>query len=62
VEGLYEWQQPERPEDLALLRRDGTPLLGSSAHERDGFLVLDEDELERLSLTLPWLPEVLAEG
>ncbi len=59
VNGLYEWQQPDRPEDLAFLRRDGTALLASIAHEEDGFLVLDEDELERLSLTLPWLPDVL---
>jgi hypothetical protein len=59
VEGLYDWQQPERPEDLAFLRKDGTPLLGSVAHERGGFLVVDDDELERLSLTLPWLTDVL---
>jgi len=59
AEGLYDWQQPSRPEDLAFLRKDGTPLLGSVAHARDGFLVVDDDELERLSLTLPWLPDVL---
>jgi hypothetical protein len=59
VEGLYDWQQPDRPEDLAFLRRDGTALLGSVAHEADAFLVLDDDELARLSLTLPWLPDVL---
>jgi hypothetical protein len=62
VEGLYDWQQPDRPEDLAFLRRDGTALLGSIAHEGDGFLVLDEDELARLSLTLPWLPDALVHG
>jgi hypothetical protein len=46
--GLYQWQQPHRPEDLAFLRSDGHPLLVSIAHERDGYLDIDESAgLER---------------
>lgn len=59
AEGLYDWQHPGRPEDLAFLRKDGTPLLASSASGRGGFLVVDDDELARLSLMLPWLLDVL---
>ena len=40
VGGLYEWQHPFLPEDLAFLRDDGRTFLGSIAHEREGFLCL----------------------
>ncbi len=52
---LYDWQQPELPEDLALLRGDGTTWLASIAHEGDGFLELSPDELQALRAALPQL-------
>ncbi len=45
VAGLYEWVQPERPEDLALLFPDGTPWLTTIAHERDAYLTMTTDEV-----------------
>jgi hypothetical protein len=44
VGGLYEWVQPQRPEDLALLLPDGTPWLTSIAHERDAYLTMTTDQ------------------
>jgi hypothetical protein len=46
--GLYEWQHPHRPEDLAFLNRDGRPVLTSIAHERDGYIELLAEELALL--------------
>jgi hypothetical protein len=45
VGGLYDWTQP-LPEDLCLLRRDGTPLLVTIAHERDAYLDLAQHEVD----------------
>lgn len=45
---LFGWIQPAWPEDLAFLRSDGSPLLGSISHERDAFLRLLPDELAHL--------------
>lgn len=55
VPGLYSWRQPERPEDLCLLRRDGSPWMGSIAHERDSFLELEEAEMVDLRAGVPGL-------
>jgi hypothetical protein len=45
---LYAWQAPQRPEDLAFYAADGRCWLGSTAHERDGFVVLDSGALTAL--------------
>jgi hypothetical protein len=45
VPGLYSWQQPDAPEDLCLLRRDTSPILVSTAHERDSYLELSPAEI-----------------
>lgn len=55
TEGLYEWQQPERPEDLAFLRSDETPLLVTISHESDAYLELSEDEHYDMIHALPLL-------
>ena len=59
VHGLYDWQQPELPEDLAFLRDTGPPLLTSISHEHDGFLTLSDDERADLDALAPMLAEVL---
>ena len=46
--GLYSWEAPARPEDLALYAADGRPWLGSIAHERDSFVYRDVVDLDRL--------------
>jgi hypothetical protein len=56
VDRLYEWQQPERFEDLCFLRSDGTTLLATIAHENDAYLELSEKEYFDLINVLPLLP------
>lgn len=43
-DSLYGWQQPQLPEDLAFLRTDGSTVLGTVAHEEDGWLELADQE------------------
>jgi len=50
---LYQWQRPDLPDDLCLLRSDESPWLVTIAHEDDSYLVLDEDEYLRLLKALP---------
>ncbi len=56
---LYQWQQPELPEDLAFLRADGTAVLLTICHERDASLVLSEGEYQQILDTLPELATVV---
>jgi hypothetical protein len=58
---LYEWQQPERPEDLAFLRADETPWLISIAHEGEAFIVVTDQELESTRTELPGLGPLIPE-
>jgi hypothetical protein len=46
-ESLYDWQFPLLPNDLHLLRSDGTTVLGSISVEDEAWLELSETELER---------------
>jgi len=55
AQGLYDWQHPRLPEDLCFLRRDGSPWLGTVAHERDAFLDVDDSELVELLAAVPQL-------
>lgn len=41
---LYAWTPPELPQDVALLRRDGTPFLATVTHERWAALELSDEE------------------
>jgi hypothetical protein len=56
VDGLFEWLQPELPEDLCILRSDGSPWLTSISHENDAWLELGSLEHEALS---PELKQIL---
>jgi hypothetical protein len=49
VSSPFDWQQPALPEDLCLLREDGSALLVTIAHEQDAFLQVSENELPAFS-------------
>jgi hypothetical protein len=53
--GLYEWQQPDLPEDLCLVRGDSRPWLVTIAHERDAYLDLSDLEARDLLTKVPRL-------
>ncbi|MGH7570290.1 MAG: hypothetical protein ACREMK_00405 [Gemmatimonadota bacterium] len=53
--GLYEWEAPARPEDLAFYMDENTPWLGSIAHERDAFVYSGAVDLQELSVDVPAL-------
>lgn len=55
VDGLLSFLQPDRPEDLSLLRADGSPWLTSCAHEHDIYLELTNEEANQLRRLAPWL-------
>jgi hypothetical protein len=55
---LYEWQQPDLPEDLALLR-GRQPWLVSVAHERDGYRVVEPGQLTALAREMPLVQSLL---
>lgn len=53
TEGLYQWQRPDLPDDLCLLRFDESPWLVTIAHESDSYFELTEEEMDRLVKALP---------
>jgi hypothetical protein len=57
---LYAWHGPELPQDLCLLRADGSPWLVSIASERLGYLELTPFEKLLLGRAAPGLAAVLA--
>lgn len=59
ADGLYEWKQPRLPEDLALLRHDGTAILGSICHEGDAYLELTEEEYGNLTGLVPEIANIV---
>ncbi|MFT3876083.1 MAG: hypothetical protein QM708_06650 [Propioniciclava sp.] len=44
----YDWIAPKWPEDVAILRRDGSVVFGSIAHERDSWLKVRRSEVALL--------------
>jgi len=58
--GLYAWHQPERPENLCLLRPDGSPWIVSIAAERIGYVEFTPFEKLLLGRSAPGLAAVLA--
>lgn len=61
-DSFLDWQQPELPEDLCLLRRDGTAGLVTIAHEGDAYVTLAQAEIELLRQRDPTLEAVLLSG
>jgi hypothetical protein len=62
AERLFDWQQPELPEDLCLIRPDGNPWLVTIAHEEDAYLNLSNDERAALTESIPILSLQLDRG
>ncbi len=58
VNSLFQWQQPDAPEDLCLLREDDTPFFITIAHEEDSYLKLTEREIEKLKAVYPKLFDI----
>jgi hypothetical protein len=56
AEGLFEWVQPNLPEDLCILRDDDSQWLVTIAHERDAYLELCDNERGMLLGEVPTLP------
>lgn len=56
---LLDFQQPSLPEDLSLLREDGSPWLITCAHEGDIYLELSEQEHQELQPIAPWFARLL---
>jgi hypothetical protein len=60
ADGLYEWVQPDLPEDLCIMRADGSPWLVTISHEREAYLQLSDYEKKALLEEVPTL--LLANG
>jgi hypothetical protein len=56
---LFEWVQPHLPEDLCLIRIDGSPFLTTIAHERDAYLKLKEEERQFMDRSYPNISIIL---
>lgn len=57
---IYDWQQPDIPEDMCIYRSDGSVWLGSIAHEKVAWLNLSKTELDLLHDSSPRLFGLLA--
>lgn len=53
TDSIHDWQQPELPEDLCILRPDDTTWFASIAHEDDAWFELSDDERELVASRLP---------
>ena len=55
ADGLFAWQSPARPEDLAFYALDRRCWLASIAHEGEAFVALDPNDLAALRAAVPAL-------
>jgi len=62
AEGLYDWCQPARPEDLVLWRASDGPWLVTIAHERDAYFEVTAAERDELFRAIPALSSVIEAG
>ena len=56
---IYQWQQPDLPEDLCLLRPDKSELLVTNAHARSSYLVMTREEKLALVSQIPKLSKII---
>jgi hypothetical protein len=55
ADGLFDWQQPDLPEDIGFLRGDGSVWLATTTHEHDAYFELTPDEFGILNRLVPRL-------
>lgn len=58
---LYQWERPELPEDLCLMRDEESPWLVTIAHERDAYLKLEVSEMSVIASEFPELASICGE-
>jgi hypothetical protein len=54
--GLFQWVNLGWPEDLHLIRSDGTTALGTIAQEEDAWMELDDGEVDQWRARVPATP------
>lgn len=59
AERLYAWVNPDLPEDLHLLRRDGSLVLGSITQEHEAWMDLTDEEYASLVSQAPEMAGLL---
>jgi hypothetical protein len=57
--GLYDWIEPDLPEDPCFYRADGSTWLATIAHERDAYLEITSSEHDRLISHVPAIRALL---
>jgi hypothetical protein len=57
--GLFDWENPDLPDDPHFLRADGSVWLGSIIHERDAWLELTGEEFVALGQQAPSVVRIL---
>jgi hypothetical protein len=61
-DSLYDWRQPELPEDPFFLRPDSSAFLTTISHEAAAYLKLSSDELSALAAAEPQIAAILRRG
>ncbi len=56
---LYDWKQPNLPEDLCFLKEDDSAWLATTSHEADSYLFLTDQEYFQLLEQFPTLRNVI---
>jgi hypothetical protein len=56
---LFQWLQPDLPEDLCLIRNSGDSWLTTISHESDGYLSLSQSEMMDLAKGVPGFELIL---
>jgi hypothetical protein len=55
IDGLYDWLEPDYPEDLSFYRSGAEPWLVTISHERDAYLNLSLEESKQVRKVIPQL-------
>jgi len=61
AKSLFDWKQPDLPEDLCLLRASGDVWMGTISHERDAFFEMEPEEMRAMLSHIPDLSDYVKE-